>query len=201
MTIDAMARSSDIASIHRHFSQLRIDDEGVDFRTFMSKEVRLSRGAVRFSRWLKIDAYEVDPNICTVHNLNHYLRRSVGRHQPLPTDRTISSSSSPEPIHTCTLFLSLPSPGGQPLRSLSSDSIARILRDALRLVGMPKDFGAHSFRAAAASKAFAAGVSVDRIMAQGRWSSESVLRKHYIRSSPPSVPPSSTVSLVHALRS
>ena len=79
-------------------------------------------------------------------------------------------------IHGRTLFLGLKSPH----KSVGASTVACWIKEVLANSGIDVDmFSAHSTRGAAASKAFSAGVPVERILKTGGWSSESVFSRHY----------------------
>ena len=69
---------------------------------------------------------------------------------------------------------------GKPHHPVSSDTVARWIKEVLRETGVDTDcFKPHSCRAAPSSKARDNGVSIVEIMKQGRWKSESVFKKFY----------------------
>ena len=74
------------------------------------------------------------------------------------------------------LFLAMVSPHNP----VSSSSIARWLKDTLKGAGFD-DYGAHSARGAAATKAAMAGISTQEIMNRAGWSKEDTFCRFYYR--------------------
>ena len=64
-----------------------------------------------------------------------------------------------------------------PTRPASRDTIGNWIKHVLKDVG-PYQFSPHSLRAAATSKA-AKSLTVDKVLAAGGWSNDSVFRKFY----------------------
>ena len=68
----------------------------------------------------------------------------------------------------------------KPHKAISKDTVARWLKQELKLEGIDTStFGAHSTRAASTSAAKAHNVSITTIMKSAGWSSESTFRKFY----------------------
>jgi hypothetical protein len=73
-------------------------------------------------------------------------------------------------------------PGGPPVRPISGNAIARILRDRAGAAGLPTTWiTGHSLRAGHATSAALAGIGVERIAAQTRHKRIDVLIERYIR--------------------
>ena len=102
-------------------------------------------------------------NICPVGDLRVYLSRTEGRR----------GSDNINSLFIATIA---------PFKGVTSNTIAHWVRSLLSSAGIDVIvFGAHSTRGAAASKAFAAGVSVDSILQTGQWAHESTFARHYKR--------------------
>ena len=70
----------------------------------------------------------------------------------------------------------------KPHKPVSSATIARWLREVLRLAGIDVSiFSAHSVRGASTSAAAGAGVTTNDILKAADWSSDSVFRRFYYR--------------------
>lgn len=83
-----------------------------------------------------------------------------------------------------SLFVSF----NKPHRNVTPNTISGWIRSSLTAAGVDTSiFSAHSTRGAAASKAFAAGASMDSILKAGHWARESTFSKFYKRNSVPSV--------------
>ena len=77
-----------------------------------------------------------------------------------------------------TLLLGLKAPH----RAVGASTVARWIKEVLACSGIDVNlFTAHSSRGAAASKAFASGIPVERILEAGGWANESVFSRHYQR--------------------
>ena len=71
---------------------------------------------------------------------------------------------------------------GKPYHPASKDTIARWIKDLMRISGVDTDiFKPHSCRSASTSKAHISGVSIDNILKCGQWSSDSTFYKFYCR--------------------
>jgi len=79
------------------------------------------------------------------------------------------------------LFRKLPQQKGRK-RFLVKDTISNIVKHVLREAGIDVNFfNTASCRGAASTKAYRMGISLARVLQQGRWSSEQVFRQHYLR--------------------
>jgi integrase len=75
-----------------------------------------------------------------------------------------------------------------PHKPVSPNTTSRWIKSVLKSAGVNTDeYGAHSTRSAAASKASASGLSIDAILKAGSWAQESTFRKFYNRPSEPTV--------------
>ena len=71
---------------------------------------------------------------------------------------------------------------GKPYHPASKDTIARWIKDLVRISGADTDiFKPHRCRSASNSKAHITGVSIDNILKCGQWSSDSTFYKFYYR--------------------
>ena len=71
---------------------------------------------------------------------------------------------------------------GKPYDSASKDTIARWIKDLMRISGVDIDiFKPHSCRSASTSKAHITGVSIDNMLKCGQWSTDSTFCKFYCR--------------------
>ena len=101
-------------------------------------------------------AYPNNKNLCVVQALQDYIWR-----RDLITE-------------TDALLVTL----RQPHRPASKDSIARWLKDTLKLAGI-QNYSAHSYRSASTSLAFCRTVPLKDIMAQGQWTNLNTWAKYY----------------------
>lgn len=67
----------------------------------------------------------------------------------------------------------------RPHKEVGSSTIARWIKQGLISAGINNDFGAHSTRGSASSKAAQAGVLVDQILKAANWKSDSVFKNFY----------------------
>jgi hypothetical protein len=69
-----------------------------------------------------------------------------------------------------------------PHKSVGTSTVARWIKEVLTNSGIDVNlFSAHSTRGAAASKAFASEIPVERILKAGNWATESVFSRQYQR--------------------
>ena len=81
----------------------------------------------------------------------------------------------------CPLFLTLK----QPFHGISAKSVARILDQAIELVGLKSEgYTAKHFRPSAATKAIQQGVDPDTVMRTGHWKSRATFENHYVHAFP-----------------
>ena len=98
---------------------------------------------------------------CPVDCLQNYVERTASLRQQ----------------HCDRLFISLK----RPHKSIDSSTIARWIKQCLTSAGVNNDFGAHSTRGSAASKAARAGISTNQILKAASWTSELVFDRFYHR--------------------
>ena len=90
------------------------------------------------------------------------------------------ATASLRPEDTSKLFVAIV----KPHKPVASCTIARWLRETLKLAGIDVSiFAGHSTRGASTSAAAGAGVTTADIMKAADWSTESVFRRHYYRPS------------------
>lgn len=109
-----------------------------------------------------------DRTICPVTTLQLYLTRTA--------DWRIDQSRN-------QLFLSI----NKPHHPVSTATVARWLKETLRMAGVSTDFTAHSTRSTAVSVAFDKGVSIKDILNTADWTSDSVFKRYYYKPSTLSV--------------
>lgn len=118
---------------------------------------------------LSLEGLPDRPNVCPIIAVNEYITRTAEfRLQTDGLDRT-------------GLFLSLD------MRhcNVKSVTIARWIREGMSLSGIDTSvFKAHSIRGAAVSRLAQKGASLKEIMRRGRWRSNSVLKRFYLRQLP-----------------
>ncbi|KAK2571165.1 hypothetical protein P5673_003727, partial [Acropora cervicornis] len=108
---------------------------------------------------LEFLSYDKDPRLCLVRCLKEYLDRTANMRQD--HHKLLVSYQKPH-------------------KSISKDTVARWLKQELKLAGIDTStFGAHSTRAASTSAAKAHNVSITTIMKSAGWSSESTFSKFY----------------------
>ena len=108
---------------------------------------------------LEFLSYDNDPRLCLVSCLKEYLDRTANMRQD--HQKLLVSYQKPH-------------------KAISKDTLARWLKQELKLAGIDTSiFGAHSTRAASTSAAKAHNVSIATIMTSAGWSSENTFRKFY----------------------
>lgn len=104
------------------------------------------------------EAYK-DPLLCPVRTLNDYIART----------KEIRGSTTRLLITT-----------RKPFRGATSSTVARWIKDLLRVCGIDGSFGAHSTRSASTSKAARTGVPLKAILEAANWSPNAcVFQKFY----------------------
>ena len=101
-------------------------------------------------------AYPHNQNLCVVAALNAYIARKGALSD---TDALLITHRKPH-------------------RPAHRDTIARWLKDALKLAGI-HNFTAHSYRAAGTCRVVSLTLTIKDIMEQGQWTSESTWSKYY----------------------
>lgn len=157
LALTSLFRVSEIASID--FSSMVFSGPAVKFALskLRKSQTPSSAGAI-----FSLKKLTVLSNVCPVSCLDHYCKE---------TRKFRGNSNS-------NLMLSIKSPHAP----IGASTVARWIKDFLGDAGIDTSiYSAHSTRGAAASKAVAAGLSVETILRSGNWSSESVFAKHYSR--------------------
>ena len=90
-------------------------------------------------------------------------------------DRTVALRQKDSNV----LFIALK----RPHKEVGSSTFARWIKQGLISAGINNDFGAHSTRSSASSKAAQAGIPVDQILKAASWKNDSVFNTFYFRSS------------------
>ena len=156
IALATLLRVTELASIV--FESVAFSVDGVRFS--LSNPRKTQHGGVLESKFIP---RLQDESCCPVAALSVYLDRTA-------RSRSVSAASR--------VFVSLKSPFG----SITKDSVGRWIRSFIGAVGVDTSvFGAHSTRGAAASCAFALGLSVDAVLRAGSWASESTFRRFYRR--------------------
>ena len=151
------SRSADLASLqldHRQFNP-----EGVVFLPVaLAKQSRQGKPLKEFF----FPSFPHNSELCPVETLRRYEAVTL----PL------------RPHNTNRLFIALV----KPHKSVTSATIARWLREVLRLSGIDVSiFSGHSVRGASASAAAGVGITTNDILKAADWSSDSVFRRFYYR--------------------
>lgn len=106
---------------------------------------------------LFIESYSLDERLCVVKTYQHYLEKTS--HLRLDTR-----------LFICTQ---------KPYLSVSKDTLARWIKDVLRLSGIDMTmFSAHSTRSAACS-AVSSVVNIDTVLKTAGWTTDNTFRKYY----------------------
>ena len=109
----------------------------------------------------EIQSFPSNECLCIVKRIQEYLSRTA----PLRKDHT-------------QLFISFQSP----FQPVSKDTIARWVKETLKLAGIDTSkFSAHSCRAASTSAAHKAGLSLPEIMAAAGWSNVRTFNTHALQ--------------------
>jgi len=107
--------------------------------------------------------FKEDSSICVVKAIKDYVHRSsIWRNKNVPSQLFLSHTNPHKPV--------------------SSDTIARWLKETLKDAGINTDiFTAHSTRSASTSKAKAQGATIEEILNRGTWSSKTHTWQKYYR--------------------
>lgn len=138
--------------------KLRAKSEQTDFgiRLFF-REPRKTDCVKQFVTYIDVASFPGNRGICPVRSLLRYLRLAREARTTEGDSLVISTTGAPA----------------------AKQTIQRWVRTELARAGIIATAG--SARSAAASAAFASGLSVDVIMRSAGWISENVFRKHYLR--------------------
>ena len=111
------------------------------------------------SRKIYLPAYSENKNLCVVHTLREYRKRTEWIR------------------HSSRLLLAIVAPHAP----VSSQTISRWVRSTLSSAGISSTFTAHSTRSASTSAAAEAGLSLDDILEAADWASAGTFRTFYQR--------------------
>jgi integrase len=157
LALTSMCRVSELAAID--FDSITVNDSGVRFALSKPRKNQ-HRGPLKTFLLTRLPE---DNLTCPVACMSAYL---------------IKSYDFRSDLHGKTLLLALRAPH----KSVGASTVARWIKGVLVSAGIDVNkFSSHSTRGASASKAFAAGIPVERILKAGGWASESVFSKHYQR--------------------
>ena len=159
MCLTRPSRSADLASLQLDRHQYK--PEGV---VFLPAALAKQSSQGRVLREFFFPSFPHNNAICPVETLRHY-ERATASLRPKDTSKLLVATVKPhKPVASCT--------------------IARWLRETLRLAGIDVSiFAGHSTRGASTSAAAGAGITTADIMKAADWSTESVFRRHYYRPS------------------
>lgn len=159
LALAILFRASDLASIN--FKSIVFAENRVSFALNRPRKAHKSESLQSFSLE-KLDDELLDPVAC----LRAYIFKTEAFRGPHNEGSLfISSVGQHNPVKSVTI----------------SGWIKQVLREAGIDINM---FSAHSTRGPAASKAVAAGISVDTVLRAGHWASASTFRKFYHREVP-----------------
>ena len=159
MCLTRPSRSADLASLQLDRRQYK--PEGV---VFLPSALAKQSSQGRELREFFFPSFPHNNTLCPVETLRCYER----------------ATASLRPEDTSKLFVAIV----KPHKPVASCTIARWLRETLKLAGVDVSiFAGHSTRGASTSAAAGAGVTTADIMKAADWSTESVFRRHYYRSS------------------
>lgn len=176
--MDLMCRSSDLAKCFR--SEVSWSLEGdMRVRYLKPKEWKVGGKFTQglWSSWIHVQCFGENPKLCTPCVWRAYLTRTEAHDEP----QDISWEEGNKTHTARGVFVSTNRQGGK-IGSLSSDRISNVMVDTMKKAGIDTmRFSAHSARGNAASIAEKAGVPVDAIVRQARWSQKSTYLKWYRR--------------------
>ena len=154
LALSTFLRVSEIASIER--SSIIVSESDVQFSLGKPRKTQKSGRLSLFS--LK---RLPDPLLCPVNCLGYYV---------YVTDPLRSQNSNHLLISNI-----------KPYHSVTSTSLAIWIKSVLLKAGISNEFGAHSTRGAASSKAAAAGIPIEEILKRADWAKESTFSRYYKR--------------------
>lgn len=151
ITILSSQRVSTIASLKT--DDISFSEQGMTIR--ISVTIKQTKPG-HHQKPLQFTEIKDKKNICAVHQLRLYLRKTAN----IRTSEKLFITSVP------------------PHKAAKKDTIANWIRDVMKSAGINTRYGPHSLRTSSASKA-AASLPIDRILQAGGWRSESVFRQYY----------------------
>ena len=158
MSLARPSRSADLVSLHLDNCQFK--PEGVVFLpSSLAKQSRQGKPLTDYF----FASFPDNKQLCPVETLHHY------RHVTAPLRKRNNQ-----------LFIGIV----KPHNPVTSSTIARWLKEVLKMSGIDvTKFTAHSTRGASSSAAADSGITTGDILKTADWSTESVFRKFYYRSS------------------
>ena len=148
-------RASDLCALDVRY--LSLTPKGAEFQLVtLTKSARPDRHFISFYPSFQ------DETVCPVTTLQLYLTRTADWRADQNRNQ---------------LFLSI----NRPHHPVTPATVARWLKETLRMAGVSTDFTAHSTRATAVSVAFDKGVSIKDILNTADWTSDSVFKKYYYK--------------------
>ena len=149
-------RASDLCALDVRY--LSLTPKGAEFQLVtLTKSARPDRHFISFYPSFQ------DETVCPVTTLQLYLTRTADWRADQNRNQ---------------LFLSI----NRPHHPVTPATVARWLKETLRMAGVSTDFTAHSTRATAVSVAFDKGVSIKDILNTADLTSDSVFKKYYYKS-------------------
>lgn len=109
--------------------------------------------------------------VSTPHLMFHYFRQCIPRGITMTVPEYLETIPANESV-----FRKLDGTG--PLQPIS---VAAEVSRAMKSAGIDSEFAVHSTRAATGTKAYLAGVPIQRILLRGGWKSESTFREWYLK--------------------
>ncbi len=166
-----MARASDLHGIYLENLNIAADLSSVQIGVVAPKQTRSDAAVVT----TRVAAHS-DPTTCSVEALRELLAR--------PLTSTLRKAVVAQRELSPLFALIAPKKKESELTALTTDSIARVITDALTAAGAC-EFGhawtAHSVRGATASKAHNLGRSFDEIALRAHWSNIITFRRSYLK--------------------
>jgi integrase len=154
--ITSLRRSKEISRIQR--SSVSCDREG--YWTFRTLGVKGDRGHPnRLSKPFPLFANRSNPSLCPIEALTTYM------------EMTQSTSKEDDFLFRWV---------GRD-KPITNDTVRNICGTVMKEAGIPKKFGPHSLRMAAATKLLDSGMSVEDVMRIGDWTSTLVFERFYNR--------------------
>lgn len=154
LALTSAARAHEIAALDMQF--LTEKEDSWEFS--LAIHVKQSRPN-HPSRRIYLPAYPVNEKLCVVTTLKEYRARTV----------SVRKSSK--------LLLALVAPHAP----ISSQTVSRWLKSALRLAGITPEYTGHSTRSASTSAAAESGIPLEVIIEAADWASAETFRKYYHR--------------------
>ncbi len=168
LRLDLFARSSDLTKIYRE--QIVWEEDFLKLRFLKPKEWR-SEGKNAFkewSPWIMVEKLANEPELCSFSLVKRWMEL---------TDKVVPNVFV-EGEWRRPLFFKWSRGVAKPM---SLEEISKATSNILKKAGVPAKYTPQSLRSAASSAALDDGASMDRVLAQGRWSSKQLFNKYYYR--------------------